>query len=159
MVRIVAGRSEIDFAKTTIKPRFYRYFSKSAEASIRVRAPPLPPLFLHIFRCAFLLRRFGIPDLDIVEEAILAGDAELDLGFGGVADAGGLEEADGLAVDGDAHGVAAGLDGEGVPFMWLELDRETGRVDVGGFPRGLKDEKNIDFFVTKPYCRASIRRR
>ena len=67
------------------------------------------------------LRRFGVPDLDVAEQAVLAADAEFDLGLGGVADAGRLEIAGGLAVDGDAHLVADGLDDERVPFARFEL--------------------------------------
>src|SRR5882724_8909738 len=37
---------------------------------------------------------FGVPDLDVVEEAVFAGAAELDLGFGGVGDSRGFEEGD-----------------------------------------------------------------
>ena len=43
-----------------------------------------------------------------------------------MADAGGFEEAGGLAVDGDAHLVADGLDDEGVPLAGLELGGEGG---------------------------------
>src|SRR5205809_1072955 len=74
------------------------------------------------------LRRLRVPDLDVVEEAVLAGDAELDLGLGRVADAGGLEVAGGLAVDRRAHFIADGLDDEGVPFAGLELGGKGGAV-------------------------------
>lgn len=54
--------------------------------------------------------RLRIPDLEIVEEAALTHAAELDLGLGRMCDAGGLEEGDGFAVDGGAHGVAHGFE-------------------------------------------------
>src|SRR6185312_16621628 len=52
--------------------------------------------------------RDGIPDLDVVEEAVLAGNTEFDLGLGGMGDAGGLEIASRFAVDGNAHLIADG---------------------------------------------------
>lgn len=39
-------------------------------------------------------------------------------------DAGGLEEGDGLAVDGGAHGVAHGFEHEGVPGLGIEAEGE-----------------------------------
>jgi hypothetical protein len=46
------------------------------------------------------------------KRAVFAQAAEFDFGLGRVGDAGGLEEGDGLAVDGGAHGAAYGLAGE-----------------------------------------------
>src|SRR5207248_11768654 len=73
---------------------------------------------------AYLLRGLGVPNLDVVEVAVLAADADFDLRLGGVADAGGLEIGDRLAVDRDPHRLADGLDDEGVPLLRLELDRK-----------------------------------
>ena len=55
-----------------------------------------------------------VPDFDVVEEAVLAAYAELDLGLGGVGDAGGLKVGGRFAVEGDTHFVADGFDNEGV---------------------------------------------
>ncbi len=83
------------------------------------------------------LGRFGVPDLDVVEEAVLAGDAEFDLGLGLVADAWGFEETGGLAVDGRAHFVADGLDDEGVPFASFKFDGKAGAVRGEQFADGV----------------------
>ena len=59
---------------------------------------------------AFLsLRWFGVPDLEIVKEAILAHAAEFHLRLRRVSDAGGLHKGDGLAIDGGAHGITDGF--------------------------------------------------
>ena len=79
---------------------------------------------------ALPLRCLGAPDLDVVEIAVLAGDAEFDLRLCRVADAGRLQETDGLSIDARAHLVADGLDGEGVPLARLEL-RRKGRILAG----------------------------
>src|SRR5205823_3414012 len=60
--------------------------------------------------------RLGVPDFDVVEVAVFAPNAELDLGLGGVANAGGFVKRGWSAVERDAHGVADRLDPEGVPF-------------------------------------------
>lgn len=65
--------------------------------------------------------RLCVPDFDVVEPAVLAGDAEFDLALGGVGDAGGLEPGGGLAVDRDAHFVADGLDNKRIPLAGFEL--------------------------------------
>ena len=51
-----------------------------------------------------LFQWLRLPDLEIVEEAVFTLTAEFDFGLGGVGDAWGLEEGDGFAVDGGAHG-------------------------------------------------------
>ncbi len=82
----------------------------------------------------WLLRsaRFRAPDLEIVEEAVFAHAAELDLGLGRVGDAGGLREGDGFAVDGGAQGVVYGFEQEGVPDLGIEAEGEGDVLSVGG---------------------------
>ena len=91
-----------------------------------------PRLAILHFKKEGLLRCFGVPDLDVFEPAALAGDAEFDLGLGHVADAGGLEEADGLAIEDDAHFVANGFHHEGVGLAGFELVSQREAGGVGG---------------------------
>jgi len=78
--------------------------------------------------CGTLLCRFRVPGLEIVEGAVFAQAAEFDFGLGRVGDAGGLEEGDGLAVDGGAHGVAYGFEHEGVPGLGIEKGLDGRRM-------------------------------
>src|SRR5438552_3617902 len=64
---------------------------------------------------------FGVVDFDVVEEAVFAGDAEFDFGFGFVGDAGAFQIAGGFAVDRDAHSVADGFDDHCVPLVLFEF--------------------------------------
>ena len=69
------------------------------------RAPKLP------------LGVFGIPHLDVVEVAVLAGHSQLDLGLCRVGDPGRLDVAGRLARERDPHFVVH-LDHRGVPLCW-----------------------------------------
>lgn len=73
-----------------------------------------------------LPHRLRAPDFEVVEEAVFAHAAELDLRLRCVGDAGGLEEGHGLAVDGGAHRVAHGFEHEAVPGLGIEAEREAG---------------------------------
>ena len=84
--------------------------------------------------CGMLPCGFSTPDLQIVEAAALAHAAEFDFGLGRVGDAGGLQEGDGLAVEGGAHRVAHGFEPEGVPGLGIEAERE-GHI-LAAFRRG-----------------------
>src|SRR5438552_2802175 len=73
-------------------------------------------------------RRLGIPDLDVVEKAVFAGDAQFNLGLGGVANACRLEKGGRLPVNRHTHRVADGFDDERVPLAGFELGGERGAV-------------------------------
>ena len=76
------------------------------------------------------LGRLGVPDLDVVEQAILALAAEFDPGLGGMRDAGGLEEAYGLAVQRGAHFVADCFNDGGVPLVRGNFRGEGGATSL-----------------------------
>lgn len=82
------------------------------------------------------LRSFGIPDLDVVEEAVFAGNAEFDLGLGGVSNSGRLEKSSRLAVDRDAHFIADGFNNEDIPLTGFKL---------GGISNTATDKQLGDF--------------
>ena len=79
-----------------------------------------------------LLSRLSIPDLEVIEEAVLAHAAELHLRLRRMRDARGLQKAHGLAVDRSAHGVAYCFQHEGVPSIRIQLQWERRVLTAGG---------------------------
>lgn len=81
--------------------------------------------------------QFRIPYLEVIEEAVFAHAAEFNLRLRRVDDACGLEVGDQLAVEGEAHGVAQGLQHERVRGLEIEAEGESRVVCAGG--RGRND--------------------
>src|SRR2546421_9120170 len=65
--------------------------------------------------------RLGVPDLDVVEPAVLAANTEFNLGLGGVADPGGFQIPGRFPVESHTHFFACSFDDEVVPFAGLDV--------------------------------------
>jgi len=84
----------------------------------------------------YLLLRRRVIDLEIVDQAALAGDTEFIAGLGGMSDTRGLEVTDGLAIEDDAYFVADDFNDERLPFAGFDVSWER---------KGTTDEELGDF--------------